>query len=105
MHQVGAHESDEFEEAVLDFGNLSQHLQKQVSDQRDCDLDAHGILGTPDEVADLQRLLHQAEEQLNLPAPFVQVGDLLSGGVEIVGENAQSLAGVGGYDDLAHRVG
>ena len=46
-------------------------------------------------MADFQRLLDPAEEQLDLPAALVELGDLLGGGVEVVGEDAQRLAGLG----------
>jgi hypothetical protein len=42
--------------------------QQQERDQRDGDLNAHRILGGPDEALDLQALLDPAEEQLDLPA-------------------------------------
>ena len=32
--------------------------------------------GTADEMGDLQGLLHETEEQLHLPAPFIKISDL-----------------------------
>ena len=103
MHQVGAHESNELEEAVFGFAHLPQHVQEQIDDQRHSDLDADCILGTTDEVGDLQDLLHGSEEQLDLPALLIEVGNLLGGSIEIVCEDAQRLAGLGHHHDLAHR--
>ena len=84
VHEIGAHESNEFEKAVLYFRYLAQQVQQQEGDQRGSDLNAHRVLGTADQVRDFQGLLHQAEEQLDLPAPLVEVGDLRCRRVEIV---------------------
>src|SRR6202795_132882 len=88
VHQIGAHESSEFEEAVLCFGNVLQLAEQQECDERDGDLNAHGVFGASEEFGDFQGLLHHAEEELDLPAALVEVGNLLSGGVEVVAENA-----------------
>ena len=84
---------------------LCAMAQQQKGDQRDRDLNAHGVLGTAEELGDFQRLLHHPEEQFDLPAALVEVGDLLRRRVEVVGEQAQPLAGFGRHDDLAHRLG
>jgi hypothetical protein len=42
VHEIGAHESNEFEEAALFMGQLVQGAQ-QVGDQGDGDLDADGV--------------------------------------------------------------
>jgi hypothetical protein len=42
MHEIGAHESNELEEAVRFFGDLLQREQQKIGDQRHGDLDAHG---------------------------------------------------------------
>ena len=47
MHEVAAHESNEFEEAALFMGQLVQGVQQQVGDQGDGDLDADGVLRAP----------------------------------------------------------
>ena len=57
VHRIGAHESNQFEEAVVCLSDLLQEPQQQESDQRDGDLDAHGIAGAPDEFADFGRNL------------------------------------------------
>ena len=77
---------------------LVQEVEEHECDQRYRDLNAHGVLGAADEMGDFQHLFHQAEEQLDQPAPLVEIGDLLGGRVEIVGEDAQRLAGVGRHD-------
>ena len=104
VHEVGADQSGEGERAV--DGSLSGlgQAQQQEGDEGDGDLDAHGVLTGAEEVADLQGLLDPAEEQLDSPAPPVERGDLVGGGVEVVAEDAQHLAGLGGDADLPHRV-
>src|SRR5688572_10052562 len=84
MHEVGADESNEFEEAMFYLGHLAQQVEEQEGDQRHRDLNADRVLGTAEEVSDLQHLLHQPEEQLDLPPPFVQVSDLLRRRIELV---------------------
>jgi hypothetical protein len=79
VHEVGAHESNEFEEAVGFFGDLLQGAQKKKGDQGDGDLDAHGVFRPADEPSDVERLFHQSEDQLDPPAALVQIRDLLSG--------------------------
>ena len=64
MHEIGAHESNQLEEAVVCFRDLLQRAQQQEGDQRDGELGAHGVLGAAEEFGDLQRLL-QRLEQLN----------------------------------------
>ena len=64
----------------------------------------NGVLGGSEEVADLEGLLDPAEEQFDLPASLVEVGDLVGRGVEIVGEDAQLLAGLGQDAHLANTV-
>src|SRR5438105_15647288 len=71
MHQVGTHETNEFEEAMFDFGYLLEHLQEQERDQCDRNLNAHRVFGAADKAGDFQRLLHQSKEQLDLPPPFI----------------------------------
>ena len=56
MHQVGADESNQFQEAVLFFAHLLQEAQHQESDQSHGDLDADRVLGTANEMSDFQRL-------------------------------------------------
>src|ERR1700722_6948118 len=104
VHQIGAHESNELEEARTVFRDLLQHAQHEMDDEGDGDLDAHGVFRSSDEFRDPQRLLHQPEEQLNPPSALVEVGDLLRRRVEIVGEQAQGLAGLGLNHDLAHPI-
>ena len=49
------------------LGDLLQGPQQQISDQRNGDLDAHGVFRAAKELGDLQGLLHHAEEQLDMP--------------------------------------
>ena len=88
VHEIGAHESNEFEEAAGFFGDLVQGAQQEKGDQSDGDLNARRVFRSSDELRDPKRLLHHSEEQLDPPAALIEIGDLLSGRVEIVGEEA-----------------
>ena len=54
---------------VNGLGNGGLHLmnsaQQQICNQRDSNLDAHGILAGAEDLPDLKRLLDPAEEQLD----------------------------------------
>jgi len=65
VHQVGADDAGEGERAFDGvLGGLGE-TQQHEGDQRHGDLDAYGVLADADEVADVERLLDPAEEQLN----------------------------------------
>ena len=68
--------------------------EQQESDEGDGDLDTHRVLGGAEEAGDFEGLLDPAEEQLDGPAALIEVGDLLGGGIEVVREDAQHLAGL-----------
>ena len=55
----------------------------------------HGVLRVADEGLDLQILLDPAEEDLDLPALLVDIGDGLGRQPEMVGEKHVTLAGGG----------
>src|SRR5215208_7283622 len=57
VHEVGSDEAGEGEWAFDSFGGGVSEAQQQEGDEGDGDLDAHGIFGSPEEVADLEGLL------------------------------------------------
>ena len=65
-----------------------QHEQ-QVGDEGCIDLNAHCVLALAQEALDLQVVLDPFEEQLDLPALLVELGDLRCAGVHIVGGQHQ----------------
>ena len=77
LHQVDPHEAGEGKKAGDADVSGVRHAQQQVGDQCHRDLDAYGILAGAEELADLQRLLDPAEEQLDLPAGLIKIGDRL----------------------------
>ena len=79
------------------------HAQDEEGDQGDSDLNAHCVFGNADEALDSQGLLDPAEDQFDLPALFVKVGNLLRRCVEVIGNDAQHLAGIDDRPDLADR--
>src|SRR5260221_6599245 len=103
MHQIEAHQAGKGERAESAFLRGLGEAQQEEGDEGDGDLNAHGIFAGADELSDLQRLLDPAEEELDGPAPLVEVGDLLRACREIVAEDAQNLASFDPDADLAHR--
>ena len=69
--------------------------QQEIDDERGIDLGQHGVFRVADEGLDLQVLLDEAEEDLDLPAFFVDIGDGLGRQLEMVGEKDIAPAGGG----------
>jgi hypothetical protein len=65
VHQIGADKAGEGERAFDGVLSRLGETQQHEGDQRHGDLEAHGVLAGADEVADVERLLDPAEEQLN----------------------------------------
>src|SRR5512138_3620768 len=103
MHQVCTYETGKLERPSHSLLSSLGQTQDQVGDQGDGDLDADGIFRDTDEVLDSQGLLDPAEEQFDLPALFVEIGNLLCRSVEVVGDDAQHLAAIDGHLDLPYR--
>src|SRR5664279_2263628 len=80
VHEVGADQSGEGKRTFVNFLGYLSKAEQQEGDQCNDDLDADRILVGADEVSDPQSLLDPAEEQLDGPAPAVQVGDLAGAG-------------------------
>src|SRR6266480_4618195 len=68
--------------------------QQQKCDQRNRNLNANGVLGGSEKMADFQDLLDPSEEQLDRPATFVQISDVSRAGGQIIGKDTQRLAGL-----------
>ena len=105
VHDVGTDQPGEGERAHGDLAGVLDEAHEQIGDQSAGDLDAHGVLGSADEVLDLEGLLDPSEEEFDGPAALVEVGDLLGGGVEVVGDDAQGFAVFELDADLADGVG
>jgi hypothetical protein len=73
-------------------GGPMQDAQQHEGDQRGVDLEAHGVFAAAPEGADLEVLLEPFEQQLNVPALFVEPRDLGGRALEIVGQQAKRLA-------------
>src|SRR5882672_11605740 len=108
MHEIGADQPGEGERTFHDGVGIVSQAQQQEGDQGNRDLNADGILGSSEEVGDLQGLLDPSKEQLDRPSALVQIGDVLSAGGQIVGEDAQHLAGLDHDPDFPdqarHRI-
>ena len=77
MHEIGPDQPGKFERAVDDALSGLCHSQQKKGDQSDSDLNAYGVFTNADEALDSEGLLDPTKEQLNLPALFIQVGNLL----------------------------
>lgn len=88
LHQIGSDEPGEGEQALHGVLQGMGHAQEQERDQRDGDLNAHGILRCPEEVPNFEAVLDPTEEQFDLPAALVEFGDLVGRRIEIVGHDA-----------------
>src|SRR5436190_17987544 len=84
VHEVGADQPGEDDRTLNVFLSGLGQAQQQEGDECDRNLDAYGVLGCADEAGDLEGLLDPAEEQLNGPAPAVEISDLLCTGIEII---------------------
>jgi hypothetical protein len=104
MHEICAHQSGEGERTFDGFLRSMGKAEDQLGDQRYGDLDAYGIEGRTDQVANSEGLLNPAEEQLDGPAALVECGDLLRRELKIVAHKAQHSAFVGSYRHFAHRA-
>ena len=77
---------------------VAQELEitkQEIDDEGGVDLGQHGVLVVADKGLDLQVLLDDAEEDLDLPAFFVDIGDGLGRQLEMVGEKDVASAGGG----------
>src|SRR5258708_4313195 len=68
VHEIDADQSGEGAGTLDAFLHGLGEAQHQEGDERDRDLDAHGILGSADEARDSEGLLDPAEEQFDGPA-------------------------------------
>src|SRR5260370_31441029 len=84
MHQVGLDEPGEGERACHDSIGVVSQPQQQEGDQCDRDLNANGVFGGSQEVANFQGLFDPAKKQFDRPATLVEVRDLLRGCLHIV---------------------
>ena len=105
MHDVEAHESGEGLGPWDCFLGVMGGAQDEEGDQGDVDLDFHGVFADAEEVFDFEVLLDPFEEQLDLPALFVERGDLFGRGLEVVGDEPQGFVPIDADRDLAHRIG
>lgn len=59
----------------------------------------------PKKVPDLEIPFDPLEERFDLPAFFIKIGGLVRWRIEIVGDQADDLAGGDAHGDLAYRMG
>jgi hypothetical protein len=104
MHEIVSHQASEGERSFDGFLGCVGEAEQQVGDQRHGDLDANGVLGCADEVADPEGLLDPAEEQLDGPAALVEIGYFLGRSVDVIAQDTDHLACVDIHRHLAHRV-
>jgi hypothetical protein len=79
------HETGKADSGQDDAALSRSDPQQQISDHGSEYLQADGVLGATEELAQLQMLLDPAEQQLDLPAGLVKRGNLDSRALQIVG--------------------
>ena len=104
MHQVGSNEPCEGERTCNDLVGIVSQTQQQEGNECGGDLNPHGVFGGPDKVVDFQRLLDPSKEQFDGPSSLVQISDFLRACPEIIGQDAQHLAGLDDDPDLADET-
>ena len=109
MHKIRLDEPGEGKRALDDFVGIVREAQQQKGYEGDRNLNANGVLGGAQKVADFQGLLDPSKEQLDGPSTFIQISDFLCAHGQIIGEDAQHLAGLDQdpnfADQIRHRVG
>jgi hypothetical protein len=76
-----------------------QDAQQHECDQGAVDLDAHGVFAAAEKAADLEVLLEPFEQQFDIPALFVELGDIDRGWLRVIGEQINRLVMIGADDD------
>ena len=104
VHEIGSDEARECDEACDVALQGMGHAQEQERDECNCYLNAYGVFRSAEEVADFKGVLDPSEEQFDLPAPLVEVGNHVGGSIEIVGDDAQNLAALGTHAHFANGV-
>ena len=70
----------------LQAKRLLENRDQEVGADRRPDLDAHGVVGSAHERADAQMLFYPTEEEFDLPAGLVDLGDLERRKREVIGQ-------------------
>src|SRR3981189_909111 len=104
MHKICLYEPGEGERAFDNSVGIVRQAEQQEGYEGDRDLNADGVLGGPQEVADFQSLLDPSKEQLDGPSTLVQIGNFLCTRGQIVGEDAQHFAGLDHDLNLADKT-
>src|SRR6185312_4261022 len=79
-----AYQGEEAGEAVRPFAEEGLEPQQHIKKERDPDLPADGVGAVAEEIAELEGLLDLLEEDLDLPAAAVEVGNGGWGPIEVV---------------------
>ena len=90
-----ADDLQDFVQAWFEIPGLLQNCDEQIGAHGSPDLNAHGVGRIADKMMDAEVLFDPAEEQFDLPAGAIQLGDLEGRGGEQIGEKDQR-ARVGG---------
>src|SRR5690348_938826 len=80
--------------------------EQQVADQGAEQLDVYGVRASPQKAANAQVLLDPLEEQLDLPARLVVLGDAQCRAAQVIGGECQGAIGLIGAsdDETAQRL-
>ena len=95
LEKGDAENLQDFAEAPVELEFFLEGGHEHVDTDGDPDLDLHRVGGSPIERLDPQVLFDPLEEQFDLPATLVELGDGQSRKSEVVGEKDEALAGLG----------
>ena len=96
----------DFAQAALDFQFFLQNRDQEINADGDPELGLDGILGSSVEGLDPEILFDPFEEELHLPAAFVELGNDQSWKIEIVGQESQIFLSVDiEVANAAQRIG
>lgn len=95
LEQGDTQNLENFAETPVELQLFPHNGHEHIDADRDPDLSLHRVRGRPVERLDPQILLDPFEEQLHLPATLVELGNGHGREREAVGEEDESLAGLG----------
>jgi hypothetical protein len=75
--------------------------QEGIGDHRGEELEADGIVVVCEELTDFEMLFDPAEQEFDLPASFVERGDVVGGTLHVVGEKDDGVVGALAFDAQA----
>ena len=87
LDEVGESQ-DRYRGAMATCGDADEGISNHCGEE----LQAYGIVAVAEELADAEMLLDPAEQELDLPAPLVELADLDGGARQVIGQKGDAVA-------------